>query len=112
VRELNISAALALAIERQVDDIIANAKAQCALQYCTTARRGFPDLTESDLAAFALPADLENAEADRRREHDDALRPGSESLESEDLVVERTPGQHRDIWKRLRALLTPRPFRA
>jgi len=32
-RPLNISAALALAIERQVEDIIANAKSQCALRY-------------------------------------------------------------------------------
>jgi len=38
-RPMNISAALAIAIERQVDDIIANAKTQCALQY-RAARRG------------------------------------------------------------------------
>jgi len=42
-RPLNISAALAIAIERQVEDIIANAKAQCALHYRATLRRGFPD---------------------------------------------------------------------
>jgi len=82
-RPLNISAALAIAIERQVEDIIANAKAQCALQYRATLRR----------------------------EHDAALRSGSKSLGSEDPVAQQTPGHLLDIWKRLRSLLTPRPFR-
>jgi hypothetical protein len=110
-RPLNISAALAIAIERQVDDLIANAKRQCALQTRVTPRRGFVDPTMSDLAAFALLTGLEGADADSGREHGDALRPGSESLESEDLVAGPTPGQLLDIWKRLRSLLTRRPFR-
>jgi len=110
-RPLNISAALAIAIERQVEDIIANAKAQCALHYRATLRRGFPDPTMSDLTAFALAADLEDTKVDRRREHDAALRSGSKSLGSEDPVAQQTPGHLLDIWKRLRSLLTPPPFR-
>jgi hypothetical protein len=111
-RPLNISAALAIAIERQVDDIIANAKTQCALEYRASPRRGFPGPTMSDLAAFALPANLGDADADRRREHNGTLRTGSRAPGSEDPVAEPTPGQLVDIWKRLRSLLTPRPFRA
>ncbi len=106
-RPLNISAALAIAIERQVDDIIANAKTHCAQQYRGAARRDFPDPTMADLAAFAPPAELEDAEADRRREFRDALR-----FCSEDPVGESTPGQRLHIWQRLRSLFTARPFRA
>ena len=54
-RPLNISAALAIAIERQVEDLIADAKRQCALQRPT------------------------DGEADRRREFLDVLRSGSEA---------------------------------
>ena len=77
-RPLNISAALAIAIERQVDDIIANAKTQCALQYRAAPRRGLPDPTMSGPPPSPRQTDFEDAEADRRRELDDALRPGSD----------------------------------
>jgi hypothetical protein len=46
-RPLNISAALAIAIERQVEAIIAAAKAQCALKAAAALRRGFPVATIS-----------------------------------------------------------------
>jgi hypothetical protein len=86
-RPLNISAALAIAIERQVEDLIANAKRQCALQSLT------------------------DGEADRRREFLDALRSGSEAPRLKYPVGEPPSGQRLDIWKRLQSLFTPWPFR-
>jgi hypothetical protein len=111
-RPLNISAALAIAVERQVDDIIANARAQCALRYRAAPHRGFPDPTRSGLEGFAPPPDFEDAEADRRREFDDTLRLGSDLLASEAPLAESTPEPRLDFWRRLSSLLTPRPFRA
>jgi hypothetical protein len=66
-RLLNISAALAVAIERQIDDIIANAKARCALQYTAAARRGLAEPKTPASAALAPPVDCEDLGADRRR---------------------------------------------
>ena len=111
-RPLNISAALAISIERQVEDIIANARAQCALQYRAAPRRGLPDQPMAGLAAFGPPAGFGAPEADRRRERDDEPRSGSEFPGSEDPFVGSTPEQRLDFWKRLGSLFTPRPFRA
>jgi hypothetical protein len=109
-RPLNISAALAIAIERQVDDIIANAKTQCALQYRAAPRRGLPDPSISS-SRFALRTDFEDAEADRRRIYGDALRPWSDLGGSEVPFAEPAPEPRMDLWKRLHSLLRGRPFR-
>ena len=109
-RSLNISAALAIAIERQVADIIANAKATCALQ--STARRGLPDPAISDDDGYALARASEDAEAERRRELDEALSPGWQAAGLEDPGAEPRPARWLDIWRRLRFLFKPRPFRA
>ena len=87
-RPLNISAALAIAIERQVEDLIASAKRQCAWQHLT------------------------DAEADGRREFLDALRSESEAPGLNDPAGERNSGQSLDIWNGLQSLFTPWPFRA
>jgi hypothetical protein len=46
---LNISAALAISVERQVADIIAKAKAHCAWSHRAAGRRGLRDRTTSAL---------------------------------------------------------------
>ena len=86
-RPLNISAVLAIAIERQVEDLIADAKRQCALQRPT------------------------DGEADRRREFLDVLRSGSEAPGLKDPVGELNSGQRLGIWKRLQSLFTTWPSR-
>ena len=111
-RPLNISAALAIAIERQVEDIIANAKTQCALHSRAAGRPGLPDPTMSDLAAFAPPADLGDAQSERHRDLDEAPSRGLRLPGSEQQYSAPTPGQRLGIWTRLRSLLTPRPSRA
>ena len=110
-RSLNISAALAIAIERQVEDIIAKAKATCALQVDSAARRGLPDPTISDDDGYALARASEDAEAERRRELDEALSPGWQAAGLEEPRAEPRPAPRLDIWRRLRFLFKPRPFR-
>jgi hypothetical protein len=109
-RPLNISAALAIAIERQVEDIIAIAKAQCALQYREAARRGLADPSMPG-PRFAAQANFEDPEADRPQELGDAPRPWSDFPGSDDPLPEPTLVSYLNIWMRLRSLLTPRPFR-
>jgi hypothetical protein len=110
-RPLNISAALALAIERQVEHIIANAKAQCALQYRAARRGDVPDPSMSG-PRFAAQTDFEDPEADRWREFSEALRPWSDFASSEVPFAGPAPEQRLDLWKRVHSLLRPRPFRA
>ena len=110
-RPLNISAALAIAIERQVDDIIANAKTQCALQYRAARRRDLPDSSVSG-PRFAAQTDCEDPRAGRRRVLGNALRPWSDFARSEIPFAGPTPEQRLDFWKRLHSLLRHRPFRA
>ena len=86
-RALNISAALAIAIERQVEEIIENARTHCALQ-CVA-----------------------NAEGDCGREFREVLRSGSEAPGLKDPVGEPNSVQRLDIWKRLQSLFTPWPSR-
>jgi hypothetical protein len=104
-RPLNISAALAIAIERQVEGIIANAKTQCALQGRGASRRGLPDFAMSDPAAGAPPARVEDIEADRRREFSETLRSWS-APGSENPVGKSTSRQRLDIWTWLRSFFT------
>ncbi len=84
-RRLNMSAALALAIERQVEDMIAQAKTACALH--RRAREG------DDGEAF-----------------DEVLRPGADLPAAAPPVVAAAPARSRDLWKRLRFAWAPRRF--
>jgi len=110
-RPLNISAALAIAIERQVDDIIANAKTQCALHYRAAPRRLLPAASMSG-PRFGLQTDVDDSEADRRRECGDALKPWLDFAGSEVPFAEPTPEARVDLWKRRQSLLRARPFRS
>jgi hypothetical protein len=83
-RRLNMSAALALAIERQVEDILTQAKTACALH--RRAREG------EDGEAF-----------------DEAPRPGVDFAAAPP-VVEPARARSMDLWKRLRFAWAPRRF--
>jgi len=109
-RPLNISAALAIAIERQVDDIIANAKTHCALQYRAAWRRDLSDPSMSS-SRFAAQTDLGDPEAGRRRVLGDPLRPWSDFAGSEGPFAGPAPEPRPDFWTRLHSLLRPWPFR-
>ncbi len=118
---LNISAALAIAIERQVEDIIAQAKAECALRIGRAAR---PGLDGREAADFAPQAPIEALEPDIgldldeaaarfwfRQDIDPTPRPRSESRGSAPRFVGRVGGGGLDFWKRLRSLWADRAFR-
>jgi hypothetical protein len=84
-RPLNISAALALAIERQVDDILAKARAACALQPCAHS-------------------------AGDSWEIDNALRPSAGAATTVPLVVEPALARPMHFWKRLFSKSATRRF--
>jgi hypothetical protein len=102
-RRLNISAALAIAIERQVEDIIAIAKAH-SLQY-RAPRGGFPNPSMSG-PNFAPHTQFHDPEADQGWTASDALRLWSDFPRSYDAFAEPTHLSESNIWIRLRSLLS------
>jgi hypothetical protein len=108
-RRFNISAALAIAIERQVEDIIASAKAQCAQRDRVSPQRkprkppaAFERLTADDARALDAAAALFMASP----ELGDALRPGSDSRGSQAPSLEPGSARRSFFWKRLHSLFT------
>ncbi len=123
-RPLNVSAALAIAIERQVEDIIANAKTECALHIVESTRSGLLDPTVES-AAFAPQSPFEVPETDGHLDEaaalfwvsqdgqdiDPPLQPQTDFKEPAPSVGERARGGRLDFWKRLRFLWASRSFR-
>jgi hypothetical protein len=101
-RPLNISAALAIAIERQVEDIIAIAKAH-SLQH-RSPPGGFPtpSMSSQDLAPHTQ---FHDPETDQGWIANDALRLRSDFLSSYDAFAEPTHLSRSNVWIHLRYLL-------